>query len=249
MLMEARRTVIAEATQTADQLVPNFDVRAVEVSQPTPDAIGPLECREGRSRETLEHRLVCVLPQDDRPKEVNVLGLFGDEEEIDRSIRHGNGHPSSRYSAERKRQNRYQTSLRATGVCPCHPWSESRSALECCIVAVQLGVVELDGLVESQTESQSEVSLKLNRTIRLEQGREELHAVAESCLIVACVLGNAFISLAGHIKPLEQVLDCVRQHPRIGPCRGRPRRLVEYEPGVHGLRRRRETRAARSTCA
>ena len=150
MFVEALRTMIAEATQTADQFVPNFGIRTTEVSQPTPDAIGPRECREGRPREILEHPLVSVLQRDDRPKEVNVLGLFGDEEDIDRSVRHGNGHLPARHSANWKRKNRYLTSLRATGVCPCHPWSESRASLERGIVAVELGIVELDCSVESQ---------------------------------------------------------------------------------------------------
>ena len=89
----------------------------------------------------------------------------------------------------------------------------------------------------------------LYTTACLEQGRVEFHAVAEIRLIVVCVSDDAFISLAGHVKPLEQVLDSIRQHPPIGPGRRRPRRLVEHEPGSHRLRRRFEASAARSTCA
>ena len=59
-----------------------------------------------------------------------MLGLFGYEEELDSSIGHGNGHLPARHSAKWKRQNRYLTSLRATGVCPCQPWGEPDTSLD-----------------------------------------------------------------------------------------------------------------------
>ena len=108
-------------------------------------------------------------------------------------------------------------------MCPYHPGSEPDSSFEFSIVFDQPGVVERVDLVEHQREPKSEVTIELHRTVLLEQGREELHAVAEIRLMVVCVLHNDFASLAGYIKPFEQALYRVRQHPRNSPGRCRPR--------------------------
>ena len=55
-----------------------------------PDVVGPLECREGGPREVLELRLIRVLKRNDSPKETNVLGLFGYEEDLSGNTSHGN---------------------------------------------------------------------------------------------------------------------------------------------------------------
>ncbi len=55
-----------------------------------PDVVGPLERREGGPREVLELRLIRVLKGNDSPKETNVLGLFGYEEDLSGNTSHGN---------------------------------------------------------------------------------------------------------------------------------------------------------------
>ena len=65
-----------------------------------------------------------------------MLRLFGYEEEVDGSICHGNRHPPARYSGKWKRQNRYMTSLSATGMRPHHAWRKSHASIKFGIVVV-----------------------------------------------------------------------------------------------------------------
>ena len=55
-----------------------------------PDVVGPLERWNGGPREVLELRLIRVLKRNDSPKETNVLGLFGYEEDLSGNTSHGN---------------------------------------------------------------------------------------------------------------------------------------------------------------
>ena len=65
-----------------------------------PDVVGPLERREGGLREMLELRLIRVLKRNDSPKETNVLGLFGYEEDLSSNTSHSNRDLPMGHSAE-----------------------------------------------------------------------------------------------------------------------------------------------------
>ena len=249
ILMEGHCSEIVQAAQVANQLPPDLDVGAAKFAKPAPDTISPIQFRERRSREALEDRLVSVLQQYNGSKEADMFGLVGHKEEIDIGVGHGNGQPAARHVAKRKWQNRYLMPAFVTGVCPCHSWSEPHTSFESSIVVVQFGIVELGCLVESQTESQGEIAVKLHGTARIEQGRPELNVMAEVGLVVTDVLCDGLISLACYIEPLEQLMDRMHQHFRIGLGRRCPRRLLEYEPRCHFLGRRLEASVPRSTCA
>ena len=247
-LVEARRTVIAEATQTTDQLLSDFDVRAAQVPEAAPDAVGPIEHRKGGPRETLELGLVGILECDDRSKEVDVLGFFGYEQELQGSSGHGHRYPPDLHVAEWQRKHRYVTSFPARSVCPRQSRGEPDRPVDCSIAFGQPGIVELVDPVEGQGQTEGEIAIDAHRTARLEQQREELHSVTEIGLMEVCVPDDAFAAITGHIEPFEQTLDRISQRlDRLGPGRPGPRGLVEYEAGVHELRLRRTARAARST--
>ena len=199
MLVEAHRAVIAKATQIADQFVPNINIRAAEVPETLPDMIGPLERRKGRLCQMFKHGLVRVLQRDDRPKEVNMLGLFGYEVDFNGFAGHSDRHPTTRYSAEWQRQNCHVTSLRATRVCPDRPWSEPDAPLDFGIIVNQSGIVELIESIKSQPKALSDIMIELHATGWLEQGRVQSHTIAERHPIVVGMPDDALVSFAGGV--------------------------------------------------
>ena len=62
---KASRTVITEATQTPNQLVPDGDVGTAELPETPPNAIRPVEGRKRGCRETCESLFIGVLQTDD----------------------------------------------------------------------------------------------------------------------------------------------------------------------------------------
>ncbi len=51
--------------------------------------------------------------------------------------------------------------------------------------------------------------IELHITVWLEQDREELHPITEICPIVVCMPDDAFIPFAGHVKPIEHLVNCL----------------------------------------
>ena len=122
--------------------------------------------------------------------------------------------------------------------------------MEFSIVLGQLGVVECVGPVEGRDQPVGEVTIEAYRAVRIEQRRIELNAVSEIGFVVVLVLDDRFVAVSGRVKALEQTFDRISQRPdQAGLDRPGPRGLVEYEAGLHELRRRREARAARSIWA
>jgi hypothetical protein len=99
-LAEARCTVIAEATEAANQRVPDFDVRTAEVSEAALDVICPVDRRKRRSRQMLELGLVGALERDERSKESDVLGLTVYENDLQSSVGHRHRHTSNWHIAK-----------------------------------------------------------------------------------------------------------------------------------------------------
>lgn len=178
-----------------------------------------------------------------------MLGLVGYEGDFDGAAGNSDRHSPPRNCAEWQRQNCYVTSLRAAGVCPERPWSEPDAPLDLGIIVNLFGIVEPNDSIESQPKTLSDITTELHTTGLLEQGREQSDTIAERQLIVGRMLDDALVSLAGGVQPVEQVLYSISQHMLLGAGCASPRRLVEDEPGGHGLRLRLDASTARSTCA
>ena len=77
------------------------------------------------------------------------------------------------------------------------------------VVVLQPRVVELIDLIESEHKTLSEVKIELHSTARFEKDRKELNPIAEIHLVIVRILDDAFASCAGHVKPIEQLVNCL----------------------------------------
>ena len=89
--------------------------------------------------------------------------------------------------------------FQATGVRPYYTRGESHASTEFGIVFNHPSIIELIDPVQGQIKPHGQVMIESQRTVRLEQSREEPHAVAKARLIVVLVPDNAFIPLASYI--------------------------------------------------
>ena len=90
---KARRTVVAEATQTADQFVSDGNIRTAELPETPPKAIRPVDSRKCGPRETRELSFIDVFQTDDRAKERHVIGFPGHKADLQRIAGHGHRNP------------------------------------------------------------------------------------------------------------------------------------------------------------
>jgi len=98
--METIRPMIVESTQTKDQFIPDFNVWSAEISQATPNFVGPFESRKGRPCKALELLLIRILKLDCRAKEAHMMAFTSYEVQFAFNASHRNRHLSARYLAK-----------------------------------------------------------------------------------------------------------------------------------------------------